>query len=376
MTTISSAYQIPIAILGATGYTALELLKILEQHPHARVVALTSRESTKSLGEVHPYFAQRSNLVMENLTPAEVAARVNENLGGGNHASKNNNENHEKCGCVFSCLPHTASARAVPELLAAGIKVVDLSADYRLDSPDIFRQWYAEEHPDPARLGATPYGLPELFRSEIQAAAQKKASLVANPGCYPTSAILPLAPFLKLGLIATQSIVIDAKSGVSGAGRQPKMVSLYPECNESIAAYGIGTHRHTPEITQILSRVAQQSVSVIFSPHLTPMDRGILSTIYAPLNVPLTSEEALGTLRTFYEHEPFVQIVEHFPATKEVSGTNNCHITARIVNGHLILVSVIDNLIKGASGAAVQNFNLLFGFDERLALMPQNGVVA
>ncbi|MGL4944116.1 MAG: N-acetyl-gamma-glutamyl-phosphate reductase [Thermoguttaceae bacterium] len=343
--------MIKIAILGATGYTALELLKILERHPHAEIVAVTSREDTRTLGEVHPYFAGRSSLVLENLSPAEVAARV----GRG--------------GCVFSCLPHCASARVAPALLDAGVKVIDLSADYRLHSPAVFKEWYHEDHPDAARLGQVPYGLPELFRDEI-----RSASLVANPGCYPTTAILALTPFLAANVIEPRGIVIDSKSGVSGAGRQPKMVSLYGECNESISAYGIGTHRHTPEISQFLSMSAGGDVDIVFSPHLTPMDRGILSTIYAtlrtPMVTPFTTSSAINLLRKRYASEPFVQIVDHFPATKEVSHTNNCHITARVVGERLVLCSVIDNLVKGASGAAVQNMNLVFGFDETLALVP------
>lgn len=343
-----SPSSLNVAILGATGYTALELLKILERHPHVCVVALTSRDETRPLGHVHPYFTGRSSRSLESLSPHEVAARV----GRG--------------GCVFSCLPHCASARVAPELLDAGVKVIDLSADYRLDSPATFKAWYSEDHPDPTRLGRVPYGLPELFREAI-----RSASLVANPGCYPTSAILALAPFLAARDIETRGIVIDSKSGVSGAGRQPKLATLYTECNESIAAYGIGTHRHTPEIVHILSTVAARDVEIVFSPHLTPMDRGILSTIYAPLRgASLTTTAALERLRTRYADEPFVQIVDHFPSTKEVAHTNNCHITARVVGDRLVLCSVIDNLIKGASGAAVQNMNLVFGFDETLALTP------
>ena len=208
------------------------------------------------------------------------------------------------------------------------------------------------------------YGLPELFGEQIPA-----AQLVANPGCYPTSAILPLAPLLKQGLVEPSDIVIDCKSGVSGAGRTPKMNTLYPECNESISAYGVGKHRHMPEIEQILGRASGQPIEVIFTPHLVPMDRGILSAIYAKPTRSITADEVLKTLREFYAGKPFVQIVDHLPATKDVSGTNYCHITARIVKGRVLLISVIDNLIKGASGAAVQNMNLMFGEAETMALM-------
>ncbi|GHT22218.1 N-acetyl-gamma-glutamyl-phosphate reductase [Planctomycetales bacterium] len=332
-----------IAILGATGYTAVELIKILLRHPHAEIAALTSREDTRCAGAVHQSLAGRIDLHLENLSPAEVSRRA---------------------GAVFCCLPHTASAKAVPELLDGGCKVIDLGADYRLDSPEVFEQWYEAKHPDAGRLGKVPYGLPELFRKDIV-----KADLVANPGCYPTSAILPLTPLLKAGLIEPAGIIIDSKSGVSGAGRKPKQNTLYCECNDSITAYGVGTHRHQPEIEQIISKGSGKQVSVIFTPHLTPMDRGILSTIYSKPVRNVSQSEVIEILKTFYKDEPFVKIVEHIPATKDVSGTNFVHITARIVADRIITFSVIDNLVKGASGAAVQNFNLMFGYKETLGLV-------
>jgi N-acetyl-gamma-glutamyl-phosphate reductase len=251
----------------------------------------------------------------------------------------------------------------VPKLLDAGIKVVDLSADYRLDSAEVYADWYGQKHGDPARLGKTVYGLPELFRDQIRA-----SRLVANPGCYPTSAILPLAPLLKAGLIAPRDIIIDSKSGVSGAGRTPKLTTHFSECNESVSAYNVGRHRHAPEIEQILSKAAGRPVEVIFTPHLIPMDRGILSTIYAQPLAELGEEKALDTIREFYRDEPFVRVVNHLPATKDTTDTNFCDITARVVRGRLLVISCLDNLIKGASGAAVQNFNLMFGFAETTAL--------
>jgi N-acetyl-gamma-glutamyl-phosphate reductase len=191
---------------------------------------------------------------------------------------------------------------------------------------------------------------------------------VANPGCYPTSAILPLAPLLKAGLIALGEIIIDAKSGVSGAGRTPKLTTHFPECNESISAYNVGRHRHTPEIDQVLSIASGRAVEVIFTPHLVPMDRGILATTYTQPLAELTEEKVLQTLREFYSNEPFIRVVNHLPGTKDTVGTNFCDITARIVRGRLITISCIDNLIKGASGAAVQNFNLMHGFAETTSL--------
>lgn len=336
--------MVRIAILGATGYTALELIKILLRHPQAQITALTSRqEGNKQVSTVHPSLAGRLDLRLEDLSPADVAKRAD---------------------CVFSCLPHGVTADIVPELLSAGARVVDFSADYRLDDAATYAEWYEHKHTDPGRLGKTVYGLPELFRSQIPT-----AKLVANPGCYTTSAILALAPLVKAGLIATDDIIIDAKSGVSGAGRAPKLGTLFPECNESISAYGVGKHRHTPEIEQIVGRATGRKPSVIFTPHLVPMDRGILSTIYARPAGNVSELALLEALRDFYRQEPFVKVVEHLPSSKDTSGTNFCHLTARLVRGRVLLFSSLDNLIKGASGAAAQNFNLMFGFDETTALV-------
>jgi len=241
--------------------------------------------------------------------------------------------------------------------------VVDFSADYRLNSPEVYSEWYGEKHPDPGRLGKVVYGLPELFREQIVG-----ATLVANPGCYPTSAILALAPLLKAKLIEPEGIIVDAKSGVSGAGRTLKLTTHYPECNESISAYNVGRHRHTPEIDQTLSTIAGTKVETVFTPHLTPMDRGILSTTYSRPTGDLTEEKLLEALREFYADEPFVRVIDHLPGTKDSAGTNYCDLTARIVRGRVITISCLDNLIKGASGAAVQNFNVMYGLPETTAL--------
>ena len=332
-----------IAILGATGYTALELIKILLRHPGAEIVAVTSRqEGQPPIAMVHPSLTSRLDLRLEDLAPAEVAARAE---------------------CVFSCLPHGASSAVVPPLLDAGARIVDFSADYRLNDAEVYNQWYGHKHTDAARLGKVVYGLPELFRAEIPA-----ARLVANPGCYPTSAILALAPLLKAGLIETDDIIVDSKSGVSGGGRTPKLTFHYPECNESISAYNIGRHRHTPEIDQVLSTAAGKPVQVIFTPQLVPMDRGILTTAYSRPTGAVSEETLMKALEDFYADEPFVRVVEHLPGTKDCALTNFCDVTARLVRGRVITISCIDNLIKGASGAAVQNFNLMFGYPETTAL--------
>lgn len=332
-----------IAILGATGYTALELITILLRHPQAEITTLTTRQEDRPrAAAVHPSLEGRLDLVLENLSPQEVAGRAD---------------------CVFSCLPHAASAAVIPAYLDAGCKVVDFSADYRLDNPAVFAAWYGVEHPDPDRLPTTVYGLPELFREHILG-----ADLVANPGCYPTSAILALAPLLKAGLIAPKTVIIDSKSGVSGAGRTPKPTTHFPECNESFSAYNLGKHRHTPEIELILTKTSDAPVEVIFSPHLVPMNRGILTTAYAQPKESVTEAEVMAVLREFYADEPFVQVIDDLPATKNVSGTNFCHLSARVVRDTIVTVSCIDNLVKGASGAAVQNFNLMYGYAETTAL--------
>jgi N-acetyl-gamma-glutamyl-phosphate reductase len=336
--------MVRVAILGATGYTALELIKLLLRHPEVEITTLTSRqEGNPHVGAVHPALLGRLDLRLEDLGPAAVASRAE---------------------CVFSCLPHGVTATIVPHLLSAGAKVIDFSADYRLDDAETFKQWYGEKHPDPERLGKTVYGLPELFREEIV-----KSQLVANPGCYPTSAILPLTPLVKAGLVEPRDIIVDSKSGVSGAGRTPKFTTHFPECNESVSAYNVGRHRHTPEIDQIVRRASGQEINVVFTPHLIPMDRGILTTAYSKPIGNVSEEQLLRTVREFYAEEPFVRVVDHLPGTKDTTDSNFCDITVRLVRGRVIAISCLDNLIKGASGAAVQNFNVLYGFPEATALL-------
>jgi len=326
--------RIKVAILGATGYTALEAIRILLRHPEAEIVAVTSRQEGKPpISSVHPSLVGRLDLPLEDLTAEEVGARAD---------------------CVFGCLPHAASAEILPRVLAAGAKVVDFAT---------CREWYGHGHPDQERLGRTPYGLPELFRDRIRG-----ATLVANPGCYSTSAILPLAPLLKAGLVAADDIIVDSKSGVSGAGRQPKLTTHFPECNESLSAYNVGRHRHTPEIEQVIARHAGVRPAVIFTPQLAPMDRGILSTIYAKPTKTVTEADVMGLLREAYAGERCVRIVDHLPATKDTVDTNCCDITARVVRGRVLLISCLDNLLKGAAGAAVQNFNLLFDLPEHAGM--------
>lgn len=337
--------MIEVAILGATGYTALELIKILLRHPQVRITALSTRqEGAPSIQTIHQSLVSRLNLPCEDLSAADLCGRAR---------------------FAFCCLPHVASMRAVPVLLQGGLRVVDLSADYRLRDPAVYEAWYGHAHTDPARLPGTVYGLPELWADRIPG-----QQLVANPGCYTSAAILGLAPLLLGRWIEPQGIVIDAKSGVSGAGRAPKLNILFAECNEAVAAYGVGNvHRHLPEIEQVLSEFASLTVEAIFTPHLVPMDRGILATMYARLSRPATAEQLCGALREFYAGKPFVRVVDHLPSTKDQAHTNYVDITARVARGRAIIVACLDNLIKGAAGVAVQNFNLMCGFPETTALI-------
>lgn len=333
-----------VAILGATGYTALELLKILVRHPQVTVSALTTRqEGSPRISSIHPSLTGLIDLRCENLSHEEVGKRSD---------------------LVFLALPHTASMEAVPQLLDAGCRVVDLSADYRLNDPGVYEKWYGHVHTDPTRLRTAVYGLPEIYGEKIPT-----ADLIANPGCYTSTSILALAPLVKHGLIEGEGIVIDAKSGISGAGRTPKLSNLFSECNESVTAYSIGNHRHTPEIEQVLGDVGNTRVEVAFNPHLMPMDRGILCSIYPRLKTPVSPEEILNLYRSFYAGQPFVRIVDHIPNTKDVSHTNFCDISVRFNRSQLVVFAALDNLIKGASGVAVQNMNLMFGWNEKTALL-------
>jgi N-acetyl-gamma-glutamyl-phosphate reductase len=335
--------KVKVAILGGSGYTAVELLKILLRHPHAEVVAATSRQD-EHIADLHPSLLGRIDLRCEPFNPDALKAKGVQ--------------------LAFACLPHGNSMESIPPLLDRGIRVVDLSADYRLRDVKVYEEWYKEKHQDTTNLAHAVYGLPEVYGDAINS-----AKLIANPGCYPQSAILGLAPLAAKGLIDLNAIIVDSKSGVSGAGRTPKLTTHFPECNESVSAYGIGTHRHTPEIEQALSDVAGKPVSVIFTPHLIPMDRGILSTCYAPLTQPATDAELTQLFRTYYAGQPFVRVRTTPPATKDTSGTNFLDVCVKVVRGRAVVVAAEDNLVRGASGVAVQNFNRMYGFDERTGLL-------
>tara|TARA_R110002073_G_scaffold107448_10_gene242160 strand:+ start:2114 stop:3121 length:1008 start_codon:yes stop_codon:yes gene_type:complete len=331
-----------VGIVGATGYTALEVARLLLAHPEAELVAATSRaEDGKSIAEIHPSLAGRCDVPIETLDPAALA---------------------KKCDVVMSCLPHGASAETCKQLIEHGVRVVDFSADFRLSSQATYEKWYGVQHPWPERIGKTVYGLPEFFADQI-----RDADLVANPGCYPTSAILPLSPLIAKQMIEANDIIVDSKSGVSGAGRSAKVGTLYCEVNESIAAYGVGSHRHQPEMADLVHRIGGQEISLVFTPHLTPMDRGILSTIYVRPRGG-TAKQVMECWREQYADCPFVTPVDHLPATKHVAGTNHVQMTARDAGDRIVLVCAIDNLTKGASGAAIQNMNVMFGLPQTTGL--------
>ena len=337
--------KLKVAILGGTGYTALELIKIFLRHPHVQIAAVTSRqEGTPLVSEHHPSLTNRIDLRLEPFDADRL----------------------QQYGirCVFGCLPHGVSQSTLPELLERGMRVVDLSADYRLRDPLAYVKWYGEEHHDKDNLERAVYGLPELYGDKIA-----EAQLVANPGCYPQTGILGLAPLVADKRIELSSIIIDSKSGVSGAGRIPKLNTHFPECNESVSAYNVGKHRHTPEIDQALSDVAGEPVEVIFTPHLIPMDRGIFTTIYATPTQPVTEVELVQLYRDYYANAPFVRIRESLPGTKDSAFTNFLDICVKVVRGKIVILACEDNLIRGASGVAVQNFNRMFGLEETAGLL-------
>lgn len=339
--------MLKVAVVGASGYTGIELIRILHNHPEVTVTSVTSEQSAgKKLSEVFPSLRNRYDLTLEALEPARIA---------------------EKADMIFTALPHKEAMKVVPVFLQAGKKVIDLSADYRLHDPEEYAVWY-EPHQNPDLLETAVYGLPELRREKIAA-----ARLVANPGCYPTSIILALKPLLQEGLIDPASLIADSKSGVSGAGRGAKVDTLYSEVNEGFKAYAVGgVHRHIPEIEQELSLLAGSKIVLSFTPHLVPMDRGILSTVYAAPKSTCTVEQLHELYAEYYGREAFVRLLAlgDLPSTAFVRGSNFCDIGISVDKrtGRIIVIAALDNLVKGASGQAVQNMNLMCGFSENTGL--------
>lgn len=342
--------MIRVGIMGASGYTGVELIRLLGHHPHVQISALTAqRFAGCKVAEVFPSLA--GTLPSRNSTFLELNAE----------------QVLAECDFVFTALPHGASYQIIPGILANGKKVVDLSADFRLKDSASYHYWYKMDHGRPDLLKEAVYGLTEIHRAEV-----RSAELVANPGCYPTSIILALAPLLRERIIDTGTIIADSKSGVSGAGRKGELAYSFSEIAEGIKAYGLPVHRHTPEIEQELSLLAGEKITINFTPHLIPINRGILSTVYACLKELQTFERLSELYHDFYANEQFVTVAQkgYYPTTNEVKGSNNCHIGLVIDErtNRVILISVLDNLVKGASGQAIQNMNVMLGLDETMGL--------
>lgn len=345
--------NIRVAIVGPTGYTGVALIQLLLRHPHAKLTYLAShREELPKISDVFPQLLGRVPEEVATCRPIDPDAIA------------------RAADVVFLALPHRAAMAYVPPLLDAGLRVIDLSADYRMSDPALYEKVYGHAHGDVKNLADAVYGLPELFRDDLPG-----AMLVANPGCYPTAAALAIAPLLQRSLIKPESIVINAASGVTGAGKAPAPHLQFAEQNEAYGAYGaIGGHRHQPEIEQTLSTVAGRSITTLFVPHLLPLDRGILETIYLePASPDVTQEDLFDAYRDAYDEDPFVRIRSDLPNVKNVRDTNFCDLTVRLTGlaerPRIVAFSAIDNMVKGASGQAIQNMNLVFEQDETAGLL-------
>ncbi|MEM7760944.1 MAG: N-acetyl-gamma-glutamyl-phosphate reductase [Cyanobacteria bacterium P01_A01_bin.40] len=338
----------PIGIIGASGYGGVQLVRLLLEHPKVNIAYLGGDSSAgKHYGSIYPHLAHCVDLNVEKIDLEAVATR---------------------CEAVFLGLPNGLACDIAPTLIDKGCKVLDLSADYRFSNLETYTDWYKKDRQDHATALSAIYGLPELYREQI-----KQSQLIGCPGCYPTASLLALAPLLKQGLIDPATAIIDAKSGTSGGGRQAKTNMLLAEADNSLGAYGVANHRHTPEIEQICSTLARQEVTVQFTPHLIPMIRGILSTVYATLRDPgLVREDLITIYNAFYRSSPFIKVLPSgvYPQTKWACGTNLAYIGIQVDprTGRVIVLSAIDNLIKGQAGQAVQCLNLMMGWDEAVGL--------
>lgn len=335
--------MVRVAIIGASGYTGAESIEILLRHSGAKLTYLSALP--EECGKVSDMFGQFKGRCEMDVVPLDLGKLA------------------DAADVALCCLPHKVSMSFIPKILEAGVKVVDFSADYRLKDVAVYEKFYGVKHTDTGNLAKAAFGLPELFRERI-----KGAKLVANPGCFPTGASLAVAPLLKEGLIETEQVIVNSVTGVSGGGKNPSVKFHFPNMNENIFAYGIGVHRHMPEIEQIMSDTAGKPVTVLFQPHVGPFDRGILSTVYSKPKGKVTNEQLVKLYKDFYASEPFVQVCPGSPNVKDVAGTNYCHVFPTVVKGTVVCFSAIDNLIKGASGQAIQNMNIIFGLDETLGL--------
>ena len=338
--------RIKVAIIGASGYAGLELVRILARHPGCELTALTSLEYPgRTFDQVFPALSGMVQLPFSDAGPEEIGAQAE---------------------AVFTAVPHQAAMGMIPAFLQQGCKVVDLSADFRFRDKDLYEEWY-QAHTAPELLAEAVYGLPELHRGEV-----RRARLVGNPGCYPTAVILGLAPLAQAGLLQPESVIADCKSGVSGAGRQALLGISFCEVNEGFRPYKVLEHRHTPEMEQELSGLAGARVKVTFTPHLAPMSRGILGTLYGGLTADRSEEELRELYQQFFLGHPFVRLHPpgRLPDTRDVRGANFCDLALRVdrESRRVIVLSAIDNLTKGAAGQAVQNFNLMMGFPETMGL--------
>ena len=340
--------RLPVGIIGASGYGGVQLVRLLIEHPQIEIVYLGGDSSAgKKFADIYPHLGDRINLRIEPIDLEVIASR---------------------CQVVFLGLPNGLACNIAPLLVEKGCKVLDLSADYRFSDLNTYTTWYKKERTDQALAASAVYGLPELYRAEM-----REAQLVGCPGCYPTASLLALAPLLKQGLIIPETAIIDAKSGASGGGRKGAVHLLLAEVDNSLGAYGVASHRHTPEIEQICSDLAGHKVRVQFTPHLVPMVRGILATVYATLRDPgLVREDLITIYSAFYRAAPFVKILSNgiYPQTKWAGGTNLCYIGVEVDprTDRVIVLSAIDNLIKGQAGQAVQCLNLMMGWEETLGL--------
>jgi len=335
-----------VGIIGATGYTGVELLRLLLHHPEVEVTALTSQKyAGVSIDQVFPSLMKHLQLKCEELAVDQIS---------------------KKTDFIFTAVPHKTAMEIVPLFCRQGKRVVDLSADFRFKDAGVYERWY-QKHTSADLLPESVYGLPELHRDKI-----RNAKIVGNPGCYPTGALIGLIPLVEKGMVSLENIVIDSKSGVSGAGRDVVLESLFCEVNEGVKAYKIFEHRHLPEIEQELSEMTQKKVAVTFVPHLIPIDRGILTTIYLILTKKWKTEEVLNAFQEHYQKEPFIRIYPKgkLPNTKDVRGSNYCDIGVKVneADGRTVIITAIDNLVKGASGEAVQNMNIMLGYPEIMGL--------
>ncbi|MHC4788731.1 MAG: N-acetyl-gamma-glutamyl-phosphate reductase [Planctomycetota bacterium] len=335
-----------VSVVGATAYTSRELIKLLARHPEAEIVHLGGRrEGNPPISDIFTSLRGVCDLPVRGLLPEDAS---------------------EKPDVAFLTLPHGLSQQYVPAYLEAGIRCIDFSADYRLDDPALYAAWYGE-HADPGNMARAVYGIPELFRERIAG-----AELVANPGCYPTPVALGVAPLLRDGLIEAGEVIVDAKSGVSGRGNKPNQGSMFCEANEDVRAYSVGGHRHQPEMEHALHLLGGEAVNVTFIPHLVPMDRGILATIYVRLTRRVGEEELQAVFEDFYAGEPFMRVCPagEQPRTKDVAFTNCCDLAVTLRGGQrAVVTAAIDNLMKGAASQAVQNMNAVFGLPETSGLL-------